>query len=112
MHRNTDVNMNITMGNIPLTIVQDAPQYSIPALDVDHSSNGQFTTNATNRIHLTVPVPGFAQQISPNGQPSFISPYPPLSAIPARFTGRPPLCIKKIKAYNKSQLPYPGLNIQ
>lgn len=113
MYENTNVNMKITMGNIPLTIAQDAPQFGIPiqSLNQNDPSNGQFTTDSTNPINLPAPIPGFAQQISPYGQPPFTSPYPQQIMNPTQISGQSSL-YPQTQVYNQSQLPYPDVNIQ
>jgi len=113
MYENTNVNVKITMGNIPLTIAQDAPQFGIPTQTPyqDNSLNGQFITNSNNPITLPAPVPGFAQQVSPYGLPPFTSPYPQQTINPAQTTGQP-LLYPQMQEYNQPQLPYPDVNIQ
>lgn len=114
MYENTNVNVKLTMGNIPLTIAQDAPQYGIPAQssNENYSFNGQFTTNSTDPINLPPPVPGFAQQVPPYSQPPFTSPYPQQSMIPVQIAGGQPSLYPQTQVYNQSQLPYPDVNIQ
>lgn len=112
MYENTDINVKIAMGNIPLTIAQDAPQFNIPVqlFDQNNPSNNQFITNPTYPTDLPPPVPGFAQQIPPYGQPPFI-PYPQQPMNTAQISGQPSL-YPQTQMYNQSQLPYPDVNIQ
>lgn len=120
MYENTKVNVNITIGNIPLTIAQDAPQfnYSTQLSNQNDSSNGQFPTNYSQLIGLNepTPVPGFAQQVPPYGPPPSTSlPYPQQSMIPAQNTTTPyvpPSLYPQTQMYNQSQLPYPDVNVQ
>lgn len=119
MYENTKVNVNITIGNIPLTIAQDAPQFSYPTQlsNQNDSSNGQFPTNYIQPIGFNeaTPIPGFAQQVPPYGPPPFTSPpYPQQSMIPAQNPTMPyvPPSYPQTQMYNQSQLPYPDLNIQ
>lgn len=106
------------MGNIPLTIAQDAPQFHDPAqsTDLNNFPNGQLQTNSTLPIGFIepTPIPGFPQQISPYDQPPFTPPYPQQSMVPAH-TNIPyaqPVLYPQTQQYNQSQLPYPDLNTQ
>jgi len=114
MYENTNVNVKITMGNIPLTIAQDAPQFGIPFQSPNQNdpSNGQFSTNSMNPINLPAPIPGFAQQVPPPyGQPPFTSSNPQQTMDPALISGQPSL-YPQMQMYNQSQLPYPDVNVQ
>ncbi|VVC26826.1 Arrestin-like, N-terminal,Immunoglobulin E-set,Arrestin C-terminal-like domain [Cinara cedri] len=102
LYENTVVNVKITMGNIPLTIAQDAPQYCYPAKSTDPNNplNGQLQTNSTVPIGFIEPIstPGFPQQ----------SMVPAQSNIP--YTQ--PALYPQTQQYIQSQLPYPDLNTQ
>lgn len=108
MYENTDVNVKITMGNIPLTIAQDAPQFGIPI----QSPNQNDPTNSAYPVNLPAPIPGFAQQVPPYGQPPFTSPNPQLTMDPTLISSQPPSLYPQMQTYNQSQLPYPDVNIQ
>jgi hypothetical protein len=114
MYENTDINVKIAMGNIPLTIAQDAPQFNIPIQlpNYNNPANSQFIApiNPTYPVDLPAPVPGFAQQIPPYGQPPFI-PYPQQTTNTSQISGQP-LMYPQAQVYNPSQLPYPDGNIQ
>lgn len=114
MYENADVNVKITMGNIPLTIAQDAPQFGIPIQSPNQNdpSNGQFPTNSAKPINLLAPIPGFAQQVPPYGLPPFTSPNPQQTMDPALTSSQPPSLYPQMQMYNQSQLPYPDVNIQ
>lgn len=105
MYENTEVNVKLTLGNIPLTIAQDAPQFGYPtqSLDPNNLSNGQFPTNSAQPLGFieNAPVPGFAQQVPPYGAQPFTSPYP-----------QQPSLYPQPQVNGQSQLPYPDVNIQ
>jgi len=112
MYENVDINVKIAMGNIPLTIAQDAPQFNIPIQlpNYNNSANSQFISNPTYPVDLPAPVPGFAQQIPPYGQPPFI-PYPQQTTNTSQISGQP-LLYPQAQVYNPPQLPYPDGSIQ
>jgi len=107
MYENTDVKVKITMGNIPLSIAQDAPQFGIPTQSSNQNEplNVQFSTN------LPAPIPGFAQQVPPYGQPPLTSSYPQQTMDPTQISGQPSL-YPQMQMYNQSPLPYSDVNIQ
>lgn len=113
MYENTDVNVKITMGNIPLSIAQDAPQFGIPIQSPNQNDplNVQSPTNSTNPVNLPAPIPGFAQQVPPYGQPPLTSPYPQQTMDPTQISGQPSL-YPQMQMYNQSPLPYSDVNIQ
>lgn len=112
MYENTKVNVKIIMGNIPLTIAQDAPQfgYLTQSSNQINPSNIQLPPNYIQSIGFNEPspVPGFAQQVPPYVPP----PYPQQSMVPAQNTTpyvQPSLYPQPL-VYNQSQLP--DVNIQ
>lgn len=111
MYENTKVDIKIAMGNIPLTIAQDADQFGYPTQpNQNNPLNEQFPTNSVQPIGFIDPAPaqGIAQQVPPYGQPPFPSPlYPQQSMSPTQNSTctQPPL-------YNQSHLPYPDMNEQ
>jgi len=118
MYENTVTYVNITMGNIPLTVAQDASQFNSPTqLSIQNLPSGeQFPTNSNQPIGFIVPgsIPCFTQQISPYGPPSLTSPYPQQSITPVMSATTPyvqPLN-PQTQEYSQSQLPYPDMNVQ
>lgn len=116
MYENTVVDMNIVIGNIPLTIAQNAPQFSYPTqpLSQNNFSNGQFPANFTQNIGFIEPTPvsGFVQQVPPYESPPITAPYPQQSMIPTQSTLPQPLLYPETHVYDQSQLPYYGVNLQ
>lgn len=114
MYENTKVNVKIAMGNIPLTIAQNAPQFGYPTQpNQNNPLNEQFPNNSVQPVGFIepAPVPGFAQQVPSCGQPPFTSaPYPQQSMNTAPYTQ--PVLYPQTQLYNQSQLPYPGINVQ
>lgn len=106
------------MGNIPLSVAQDAPQFNFVSQSSNqvNPSNEQFPLNPTQPIGFIEPspVPGFAQQVTPYGHPPVTSPYPQQAIIPAQNTVPyvQPSLYPQPQTYNQSQLPYPDVNIQ
>lgn len=119
MHENTEIKTIISLGNIPLTVAQDAPQfgYSAQLPGQNYPTNEQFPTNSSQTIGFIAPtpVPGFAQQVAPYGPPSVTSPYPQQSVFPVptanTFSVQPGL-YPQTQEYSQSQLPYPDVNVQ
>jgi hypothetical protein len=115
MYENTKVEIKIAMGNIPLTIAQDATQFGYPTQpNQNNPLNEQFPTNSVQPVGFIdpAPVPGFAQQV-PYGQPPFPSPlYPQQSMNPAQNTGYIQPLYPQAQLNNQSHLPYPELNEQ
>lgn len=115
MYENTVVNVKITMGNIPLTVSQDATQFGYPTQSPiqNNSSTGQLPTNITQTLGFIEPtlVPGFAQQVLPFGQSPV--PYPQQSIISPQSSipNEQPSLYPQTPMYNQSQIPYPDLNI-
>lgn len=113
MYENTEVKVKITMGNIPLTIAQDTPQFGFPTQppDQNNPSNGQFPTNSGQSLGFIepAPVPGFAQPVPPYGSP-FTSPYPQQSSIPPQSTTIQPSLYPQIDI--QSSLTFPNVNMQ
>lgn len=128
VHENTEIKINILMGNIPLTIAQDAPQFGYPSQPTNESfhtqptnasyplPSGQFPTNPTQPLGFIqpTPIPGFAQQIPPYGPPPFTSPYqqPTISASTATTPYSQPSLHPQTQGFNEPQLPYPNINVQ
>lgn len=118
MYKNTEVKVKIIMGNIPLTIAQDAPQFGYPNQSSNQINllNGQLPPNYTQPIGFNEPtsVPGFAQQVPPYGPVPFTSPYPQQSMVPAQSVTSyiQPSPYPQTQVFNQSQLPYPNTNIQ
>lgn len=116
MYENTEVKVKITMGNIPLTIAQDTPQFGFPTQlpDQNNLSNGQFPTISGQSLGFIepAPVPGFAQPVPPYGSQPFTTPYPQQPTIPAQSTMPyvQPSLYPQID--NQSNLPYPNVNMQ
>lgn len=114
MYENTEVKVKITMGNIPLTIAQDAAQFGYPTQPLNQSnpSNGQLPINSGQSIGFIepAPVPGFAQQVPPYGSQPFTSLYPQQPTIPAQNTVPyvQPSLYPQID--NQSNVPYPNVN--
>lgn len=110
--------MKITMGNIPLTVAPDAPQFGYPTQSFNQINppNGQFPPNYIQPIGFNepTPVPGFAQQVPPYGPPFVNSPYPQQSMVPAQNIAPyvQPSLYPQTQVYNQSQLPYPDVNVQ
>jgi len=112
MYENIKVNMNITMGNIPLPISQDAHLFGYPI----QSSNQINPTNIQlPPIYIqpidfneSTPVTGFALQVPPYGLPS----CPQQSMVPAQniIPYVQPSLYPQPQVYNQSQLP--DVNIQ
>lgn len=129
MYENTSVKMKIEMGNIPLTIAQDAPQFGYPnqLSDQNNLSNGQFPPGPNPPIGFVgpTPVPGFAQQVLPSGPPPPFNPSYPQQVLPS---GPPPYPQQPMgptenftpqvnpslypQIANQSQYPYPDVNMQ
>lgn len=130
VHENTEIKMKIFMGNIPLTIAQDAPQFGYPNQPTNQSTqiqpinasylppNGQFSTNPAQPFGFVqpAPVPGFAQQMpSYGGPPPLTSPYPQQPTFPVPTATIPsvqPSLYPQPKGFNQPQLPYPNTNFQ
>lgn len=109
MNENTRLYVNITMGNIPLTIAQDAPQFNSPnqgTVPLD-----QYLPNPTPTIGFVepTPVPGYAQQAPSNGQQ-----YPPPPSVPSPYPNQQyyPLPSDPPSAYHQTQPLYPNINTQ
>lgn len=121
MHENTEIKTIITLGNIPLTVAQDAPQIGYPAQlpGQNYPANEQLQTNSIQTIGFIAPapVPGFAQQVPPySPPPPFTSAYPQqlVSPVPTAANTFPvqPGLYPQTQEYSQSQLPYPDVNIQ
>lgn len=118
MYENTKVDVKIALGNIPLSIAQDASQFGFPTQpNQNNPLNEQFPANSVPPVGFIepAPVPGFAQKVPPYGPPSFISaPYPQQSMNsaqnPAPYTQSS--LYPQTQLYNQSQLPYPDVNVQ
>ncbi|XP_050542936.1 arrestin domain-containing protein 3-like isoform X2 [Daktulosphaira vitifoliae] len=101
LNENTTLYINITLGNIPLTIAQDAPQFSFPN---QVNPTGIYPPNPTSSFGFVEPspVPGFAQQY----------PQPPMPlANPQQYLpqgGQP--AYPQYQTPNEIQPPNPGLN--